>query len=145
MQWRQKVWLPSEHILYRYHYDNASSHTSFETQFTITLQLETDILTHPPYSPDLEQCDFPLFPRLKSELRRQSFKSVLALRTAVNQTFGSYKPDWYDRCSIDGFTDTRKKLVRFGANLAPREKLKSLYHYINLRICPLKKSYFLMK
>ena len=77
------------------HHDNAPSHTSFQTLITINLQLGAEILTHPPYSPDLAPCDFALFPRLKSELRGHSFKSVLELKTAVNQTIGSYKSDWY--------------------------------------------------
>ena len=49
------------------HQDNAPAHASQEVQTTIKIQLEAEILTHPPYSPDLTPCDFALFPKLKDE------------------------------------------------------------------------------
>ena len=45
------------------HQDNAPAHASQEVQTTIQIQLEAEVLTHPPYSPDLAPCDFPLFPK----------------------------------------------------------------------------------
>ena len=47
------------------HQDNAPTHASQKVQTTIKIQLEAEILTHPPYSPDLAPCDFALFPKLK--------------------------------------------------------------------------------
>ena len=93
------------------HHDNAPSHTSFQTLITITLQLRAETLTHPPYSPDLPPCYFALFPRLKSERRGQSFKSVLELKTAVNQTIGSSPPDWY-RSVFDLWVYTHEKCLK---------------------------------
>jgi hypothetical protein len=33
------------------------------------------VVPHPPYSPDLAPCDFFLFPRLKSTLKGNNFKT----------------------------------------------------------------------
>ena len=42
------------------HQDNTPVHASQEVQTTIKIRLEAEILSLPPYSPDL--CDFALFP-----------------------------------------------------------------------------------
>ncbi len=47
-------------------HDNASCHTSVPTLAYI---FDTDLLAHPPYSPDLAPCDYFLFPFLKQQLR----------------------------------------------------------------------------
>ena len=55
------------------HQDNAPAHASQEMQTTIKIQLEAEILTHPPYSPDLKPCGSTLFPKLKDELKGKHF------------------------------------------------------------------------
>ena len=37
--------------------------------------LDKGLLPHPPYSPDLEICDFGLFPNLKNRLHGQKYES----------------------------------------------------------------------
>ena len=64
-------------------------------------------MTHSPYLPDLAPCDFPLFPRLKSKLRGQSYKSVLELRQPRTKNLDRINLSGIDRCLIHGFTDTR--------------------------------------
>lgn len=39
------------------------------------------VVPHPPYSPDIVTCDFFLFPRLKSALKRQRFQVVEEIKT----------------------------------------------------------------
>ncbi|UYV60870.1 hypothetical protein LAZ67_1002645 [Cordylochernes scorpioides] len=52
------------------HHDNATSHTAFIiTNFLA--QSNTPVIPHPPYSPDLDPCDFFMFPRLKREMKRK--------------------------------------------------------------------------
>jgi hypothetical protein len=34
------------------------------------------IVPHPPYSPDLAQCDFTFFPKLKMKLKERRFETV---------------------------------------------------------------------
>ena len=47
------------------HQDNAPGHRAESTQLKINL-LESDILEHPPYSPDLAPMDFLVFLELKA-------------------------------------------------------------------------------
>ncbi|CAH1999392.1 unnamed protein product [Acanthoscelides obtectus] len=64
------------------HQGNASSHTT-----QITRQYLTEVLDHPPYSPDLSPNDFFTFPEIKNRLRGQRFQSpeeaVYAFKNAV--------------------------------------------------------------
>ena len=61
--------------------DNASLHMAKTTLETLR-KLKWNLLTHPPYSPDLAPSDFYLFGRLKSDLQGMRF----ADNTAVIQT-----------------------------------------------------------
>ena len=45
-------------------HDNVRPHTALSVSRFLTKRKVT-VLTHPPYSPDLSQCDFILFPRPK--------------------------------------------------------------------------------
>ena len=72
------------------HQDNAPAHASQEVQTTIKIQLEAEILTHPPYSPDLAPCDFALFPKLKGELKGKHFNDLDELRLESTRILYSY-------------------------------------------------------
>ena len=72
------------------HRDNAPAHASQEVQTTIQIQLEAEVLTHPPYSPDLARCDFPLFPKLKGELIGKHFNDLDDLRSESTRIPYSY-------------------------------------------------------
>lgn len=50
------------------HHDNARPHCSQKTLEKIS-RLNFEVVTHPPYSPDLAPCDFYLFPKLKENIR----------------------------------------------------------------------------
>ena len=65
-------------------HDNAAAHTSKET-VTFLEKKDLTILPHPPYSPDLAQCDLFLFLRLKKSLEGWKFHSRQALEAAVFQ------------------------------------------------------------
>lgn len=68
------------------HHDNASSHTSAQTTAFLSTQ-NIDLMSHPPYSPDLSPNDFFLFPYVKNKLRGQRFstpeEAVAAFRMHV--------------------------------------------------------------
>ena len=62
-------------------HDNAPSHTSLIVrQFLARNQVY--VLNHPPYSPDLAQCDFSLFPKLKMKLKGCFFEDIETIQTA---------------------------------------------------------------
>ena len=57
------------------HQDNTPAHTALSVKQVLTDKNITT-LEHPPYSPDLAPCDFYLFPKVKSVLKRTRFGSV---------------------------------------------------------------------
>jgi hypothetical protein len=61
--WQQKNWL--------LHHDNAPFHTSFFTREFLTKNNMT-VIPHPPYSPDLAPCNFPVSP-IKDKTERPPF------------------------------------------------------------------------
>ena len=57
------------------HMDNASPHTALETR-RFLLQTGTQVVPHPPYSPDLAPNDFFFYPQVKRELKGRRFASL---------------------------------------------------------------------
>jgi len=55
-------------------HDNARPHTAHATA-NILERWGSEILEHPPYSPDPAPSDFHLFPNMKKHLRAKRFKS----------------------------------------------------------------------
>jgi len=55
------------------HQDTARPHTAQLTRKTIN-KMGWEVLSHPPYSPDLAPCDFHLFGPLKKALRGKKFQ-----------------------------------------------------------------------
>ena len=49
--------------------------TLLQEHWDILAEYDIQLLTHPPYAPDLATCDFFLFPRLKNEIRGVTFDS----------------------------------------------------------------------
>lgn len=75
-------------------HDNAKPHTAKKTVEKIK-DLKFELVSHPPYSPDLAPSDYFLFKNLKNELRGQKFESENETMTALNQFFDSKSADWY--------------------------------------------------
>jgi histone-lysine N-methyltransferase SETMAR len=72
-----------------FHQDNARPHTSNETQDKIRYDLGWDLVSHPPYSPDLAPSDFHLFRSLKNFLRGRRFRFDHEVDFAVEEFFAS--------------------------------------------------------
>jgi len=56
-------------------YDNAQTHASGAVS-EISEKYGWQVLPHPPYSPDMSQPDFDLFPELKKPLHGKCFRSI---------------------------------------------------------------------
>jgi transposase len=66
--------------------DNSMCHSSAK----ITEKLEKKHITrapHPPYSPDLSQCDFWLFGILKQKMKGRIFQSEEQILAAITQSW----------------------------------------------------------
>ena len=90
--------------------DNALAHTS---QFAMSAAIECgfEILSHPPYSPDIAPSDFYLFPKLKSQLRCTQYGSNEGAIEAVNEYLGDQENAFY-------FEGTRKLEQRWAKCMA---------------------------
>jgi transposase len=88
------------------HFDNASPHRSSETTNFLEAH-HVDILSAPPYSPDISPSDFFLFGYLKRELKGKVFQSERSLKDAIDSLLKEIPAEmlritfdnWYRRCA----------------------------------------------
>ncbi|UYV69465.1 hypothetical protein LAZ67_6003692 [Cordylochernes scorpioides] len=66
----------------RFHHDNARQHTAHQTTALIE-EFEWELVSHPPYSPDVAPSDFYFFPELKKNLGGTQFQDDDELEEAV--------------------------------------------------------------
>ena len=64
------------------HHDNATAHTAAST-LDYLQENGVQLVTHPPYSPDLAPCDFFLFPLVKKQLKGKAFETIEDARGIV--------------------------------------------------------------
>jgi histone-lysine N-methyltransferase SETMAR len=57
------------------HHNTAPAHTALSIQ-EVLVKKNIPILPHPPFSPDLAPCDFYLFPKLKSKLKGNYYRTI---------------------------------------------------------------------
>lgn len=92
------------------HQDNASAHTALATrEFLRTHGLQ--LMSHPPYSPDLAPCDFYLFPKVKDCLRGRRFASAEEAADAFDEVVeGITSAEWH--CCFDAWFERMKRCVQ---------------------------------
>nr|QXJ78551.1 putative DD34D transposase [Meitanaphis flavogallis] len=79
---------------WKLHHDNASAHTAFHvTQFLAASKVPT--IPQPPYSPDLAPLDFFLFPRLKTPMKGNHFRTVDKVKEACTRTLKDIPEEAY--------------------------------------------------
>ena len=86
------------------HHDNASAHTAAAT-LDFLQENNVQLVTHPPYSPDLAPCDFFLFPQIKKQLRGKPFASVEdarvfaegAISDILQSAWAGAMDSWFER------------------------------------------------
>ncbi|GFX87619.1 uncharacterized protein TNCV_2465121 [Trichonephila clavipes] len=66
----------------RFHHDNARPHTANRTTALVE-RFGWEMMSHPPYSPDLAPSDFHLFPELKKNLGGTQFQTDEEVQNAV--------------------------------------------------------------
>ena len=74
--------------------DTAPAHRS-QVVMTAATECGFEILSHPPYSPDMALSDFYLFPKLKSHLRGTQYGSNECVIEAVNEYLGDQEKALY--------------------------------------------------
>ncbi|CAK9834550.1 Mariner Mos1 transposase [Anthophora retusa] len=79
-----------------FHHDNARPHTSLVTR-TKLLELDWEVMSHPPYSPDLAPSDYHLFRSLQNFLNGKNFNNNDDLKSHLDQFFGDKDRKFYER------------------------------------------------
>lgn len=79
----------------RLHHDNARPHVSQQTNDVID-QFGWELVSHPPYSPDLAPNDFHLFPKLKNCLGGQRFQTDGELQDAVTKFLNGLAAEFFE-------------------------------------------------
>lgn len=92
-----------------FHHDNARPHVSKKTLRKLE-SLKWDVLTHPPYSPDIAPSDYHLFRSLQNYLNGKNFDSLEALKNGVSSFFESKPRSFYDR-GIRMLPERWKKII----------------------------------
>jgi len=77
--------------------DNARPHAAHTTIEALET-LKFEVLSHPPYSPDLAPSDFHFFPRLKRDLKGTHFTSDDEVKQSVTLWIKQRTPEFF----IDG-------------------------------------------
>lgn len=77
-----------------FHHDNAPCHTSFVVQAKLD-ELGFQMISQPPYSPDLAPSDFFLFPNFKRFLSGKRFNSNEEVKQETEQYFGGYPSTYF--------------------------------------------------
>lgn len=77
-----------------FHHDNAPAH-SCKTSRAVLREFRWELLSHPPYSPDLASSDFFLFPKLKEQIKGVRWESIPEVKRAVLDWFRSKGPAFY--------------------------------------------------
>jgi hypothetical protein len=73
------------------------------------------VVPHPPYSPDLAFCDFFLFPRLKSTLKRKQFQDVVEIQLNTTRQLQAIPKQACQTC-FEKWKDRWNRLVQSGGS-----------------------------
>ncbi|GFV00358.1 mariner Mos1 transposase [Trichonephila clavipes] len=87
--WKEKSWI--------FHQDNAPAHSALSVKRFLAKH-SIPVLEHPPYSPDLASCDFYLFPKVKSALKRTRFESVEAVKEKAARVLKELTKNDFQHC-----------------------------------------------
>lgn len=104
-----------------FHQDNARPHTARRTMDKIS-ELHWELISHPPYSPDLAPSDYALFPHMKSFFRGRRFSTRGELEEETNSILRAISPQWF-RQSIRKLEERWQKCVALEGDYVEKVKL----------------------
>lgn len=82
---RTRAWHADSWVL---QHDGAPAHRSVRVRSFLNAT-QTNVIDHPPYSPDLAPCDYWIFACIKKHLKGQRFNSIAELCDQVDAVIGS--------------------------------------------------------
>ena len=97
-------------------HDNARPHTAKITQEFLD-KLGWDVLSHPPYSPDIAPSDYHLFRSLEHFIRNKKYTSKEEVKNALTSFFDSKLRPFYAK-GINKLPDRWQKIIDANGNYA---------------------------
>jgi len=91
---RPEMWKNGSWVL---HQDNAPAHNALSVKIFLTKHKIT-MLEYLLYSPDLAPCEFFLFPKIKSALKRTRFESIEAVKAKATELMNKLSEDNLQHC-----------------------------------------------
>ena len=82
---------------FQLHHDNAPAHSAHVIHAFLAKN-SMPLVRQAPYSPDLAPCDFWLFPKLKTILKRRRFQSREDIMKKSTKELGSILEEEFKRC-----------------------------------------------
>ena len=89
---RKRPHLAKKKVLF--HHDNAPAHSS-AIAIAKLVELRYELLSHPPYSPDLAPCDFYLFPNMKKWLGGKRFTTNEEVIAETEAYFAEFDKSYF--------------------------------------------------
>ena len=90
---KPEMWKNSSWVLHQ----GALAHNDLSVE-TFLMKHKITVLEHPPYSPDLDPCDFSSFPKIKPVLKGTRFKSVDAVKAKASELMNKLSEDDLQHC-----------------------------------------------
>jgi len=90
-----------------FHHDNARPHTSLVTHGKL-LELDWEVMLHPPYNLDLATSDYHLFRSLQNSLNDKTFTNDDDMKLHLVQFFADKNQKFYER----GIIKVAKKMTK---------------------------------
>ncbi|KAJ8950203.1 hypothetical protein NQ318_003194 [Aromia moschata] len=91
------------------HQDNAPAHNVL----SVKRYLGPPVLEHAPYSPDVAPCDFFLFPKIKSALKRTRFESMEEVKRKSAELLNALTKEDFQHC-LDQWEKRMERCVARG-------------------------------
>jgi hypothetical protein len=88
-KWSSGTWL--------LHHENVPCHAALSVREFLARH-SIPVVPHPPYLPDLAPCDFFIFPRLKSTLKRKRFQDVEKVQLNTTRQLQAIPKQAYQTC-----------------------------------------------
>ena len=101
---RPELWKNNSWIL---HQDNAPAHNALSVKRYLA-DKRTPVLQHASYLPDLAQCDFFLFPKIKAVLKGTRFESMEAVKQKTADLLKALTKENFQHC----FDQWKKRMER---------------------------------